>query len=72
MGALASTLVLLMNIQGWFSLGLTGLISLQSKSLLKHHISKAAILWCSAFFIVQLSHSYKTTGKTIALKKDLC
>ena len=37
------------------------------KSLLQHHSSKASILWCSAFFIVQLSHSYMTTGNTIAL-----
>ena len=37
------------------------------KSLLQHHSSKASILQCSAFFIVQLSHPYKTTGKTIAL-----
>ena len=37
------------------------------KSLLQHHSSKASILWCSAFFIGQLSHSYMTTGKTIAL-----
>ena len=37
------------------------------KSLLQHHISKASILWCSAFFMVQLSHPYMTTGKTIAL-----
>ena len=37
------------------------------KSLLKHHISKASVLQCSAFFIVQLSYSYMTTGKTIAL-----
>ena len=37
------------------------------KGLLQHHSSKASILWCSAFFIVQLSHSYMTTGKTIAL-----
>ena len=36
------------------------------KSLLQHHSSKASILWCSAFFIVQLSHPYVTTGKTIA------
>ena len=36
------------------------------KSLLQHHSSKASILWCSAFFIVQLSHPYMTTGKTIA------
>ena len=39
------------------------------KSLLKHHSSKASILWCSAFFIVQLSHLYMTTGKTIALTR---
>ena len=37
------------------------------KSLLQHHNSKASILLCSAFFIVQLSHPYMTTGKTIAL-----
>ena len=37
------------------------------KSLLQQHSSKASILWCSAFFIVQLSHPYMTTGKTIAL-----
>ena len=37
------------------------------KSLLQHHSSKASILWCSAFFIVHLSHPYTTTGKTIAL-----
>ena len=37
------------------------------KSLLQHHISKASILWHSAFFIVHLSHPYMTTGKTIAL-----
>ena len=37
------------------------------KSLLQHHISKASILFCSAFCIVQLSHLYMTTGKTIAL-----
>ena len=37
------------------------------KSLLQHHSSKASILWCSAFFMVQLSHLYMTTGKTTAL-----
>ena len=37
------------------------------KSLLQHHISKASILQCSAFFMVQLSHPYMTTGKTVAL-----
>ena len=39
------------------------------KSLLQHHCSKASILWCSAFFIVQLSHRYMTTGWTIALTR---
>ena len=62
-----------MNIQGWIPLGLTGLISLQSKGLLKslaqHHSSKASILRCSAFFMVQLSHPYITTGKTTALTR---
>ena len=37
------------------------------KSLLQHHSSKASILWCSGFFMVQLTHPYMTTGKTIAL-----
>ena len=40
------------------------------KSLLQHHSSKASILQCSAFFIVQLSHLYMTTGKTIALTRQ--
>ena len=40
------------------------------KSLLQHHISKASILHCSAFFMVQLSHPYMTTGKTIALTRQ--
>ena len=39
------------------------------KSLLQHHSSKASILWCSAFFVVQLSHPYMTTGKTIDLTR---
>ena len=39
------------------------------KSLLQHHTSKASVLWCSAFFIVQLSNPYITTGKTIALTR---
>ena len=42
------------------------------KSLLQHHSSKALILQCSAFFIVQLSHPYLTTGKTIALTRQTC
>ena len=40
------------------------------KSLLQHHSSKASILWCSAFSIVQFSHPYMTTGKTIALTRQ--
>ena len=40
------------------------------KSLLQHHSSKASILRCSAFFMVQLSHPYMTTGKTIALTRQ--
>ena len=40
------------------------------KSLLQHHTSKASILWHSAFFIVQFSHSYMTTGKTTALTRQ--
>ena len=55
-------------------LGLTGLISLQSKGLSRifsqHHSSKASILWHSAFFMVQLSHPYMTTRKTIALTRQ--
>ena len=42
------------------------------KSLLQHHRSKASTLQCSAFFMVQLSHPYMTTGKTIALIKGTC
>ena len=71
-GVSASTSVLPMNIQDWSPLGWTGWISLQSKglkTLLQHHSSKASILRCSTFFIVQLSHSYMTTGKTIACRE---
>ena len=64
-----------MNIQAWFPLGFTGLI-LQSKGLsksfLQHHSSKASILQRSAFFMVQLSHPYMTTGETIALIRRIC
>ena len=66
----ASASVLPMNILDWFPLGLTGLISLLSKglkSLPQHHSSKASTLQCSAFFMVQLSYPYMTTGKMIAL-----
>ena len=41
------------------------------RGLLQHHSSKASILWCSAFFIVQLSHPYMTTGKTISSVQSL-
>ena len=52
-----------------FSINWLGLLAVQGtlKSLLQHHSSKASIPWCSAFFMVQLSHPYTTTGKTIAL-----
>ena len=49
----------------WLVLAVQGTL----KSLLQHHSSKASILWCSAFFTVQLSHPYMTTGKTIALTR---
>ena len=58
--ASASASVLSTNTQGWFPLGLTGLISLKYKEILKnllqHHNLKASFLRCSAFFMVQLSH----------------
>ena len=77
-GVSASTTVLPINIQDWSPLGWTGWISLQSspcacgilKSLLQHHTPKASILRHSAFFIVQLSHLYMTTRKTIALNRQ--
>ena len=49
-----------------------GLLAVQGtlKNLLQHHSSKALILWHSAFFIVQMSHPYMTTGKTIALTRQ--
>ena len=50
----------------WFDLAVQGTL----KSLLPHHSSKASILWCSAFFRVQLSHPYMTAGKTIALTRQ--
>ena len=50
----------------WFDLlAVQGILN----SLLQHHPSKASILWCSTLFIVQLSHPYMTTGKTIALTR---
>ena len=54
-----------------FRMDLVDLLAVQGtlKSLLQHHSSKASILWHSAFFIVQLSHPYMTSGKTIALTR---
>ena len=69
-GVSASTSVLPVNTQDWFPLGLTGLISLQSKglsSLLQHHSSKASILWCSAFFIVPTLTSIHDYWKNYSL-----
>ena len=67
----ASASVLPMSIQDWSPLGLDwlDLLAVQGtlKSLLQHHSSKVSILFCSAFFMVQLSHPYMTTGKTLAL-----
>ena len=54
-----------------FRIGWLDFLAVQGthKSLLQHHSSKASILQCSAFFMVQLSHPYMTTGKTIALTR---
>ena len=71
-GASASASVLPKSIQGWFpKMGWFYLLAVQEtlKNLLQHHNSKASILRYSAFFMVQLSHSYMTTGKTIALTR---
>ena len=68
--ASASASVLPGNILGWFPLGLSGLIFLMSKRLsrvLQHYSSKASVLQCSAFFMVQLAHPYTIAGKTRAL-----
>ena len=69
-GVSTSASVLPMNIQDWF-LDWLDLLAVQGtlKSLLQHHSSKPSILLCSVFFIVQLSHPYMTTGKTIALTR---
>ena len=64
-GVSASTSVLPMNTQDWSPLVWIGTL----KSFLQHHSSKASILWCSVFLMVQLSHPYPTTGKTIALTR---
>ena len=68
-GVSASTSVLPMNIQNWFPLGLTGWIFLQSRSLLQHHSLKISVPQHLAFLMVQFSHPYMTTRKTIALTK---
>ena len=68
-GASASASVLPMNIQGWFPLGLTGLISLDSKEVFSNTTVQKHQFSMLAFFMVQLSHPYMTTGKTIALTR---
>ena len=54
-----------------FRMDLLDLLAVQGtlKNLLQHHSSNASVLWCSAFFTVQLSHPYMTTGKTIPLTR---
>ena len=71
-GASDSVSVLLMNIHSGlvsFRMDWLDLLAGQGtlKSLLQHHSSKASILWCSAFFMIQLSHPYMTAGKIITL-----
>ena len=74
-GASASALVLPMNIHDYslisFRIDWFDLLAVQEtlKSLIQHHSSKASILWCPAFFMVQLSHPHMTTAKTIALTR---
>ena len=73
-GVSASASVLPMNIP-WlisFRIDWLDIFAVQGtlRNLLHHHSSKAAILWCSAFFMVQLSHPHITTGKTIALTRQ--
>ena len=84
-GASTSASVLPMNIQCWFPLRLTGLTSVLifftinwfnllavqkiPKTLLQHHSSKASVLWCSTFFMIQLSHPTWLLEKTIALTR---
>ena len=68
-GVSASSSVLPVNTQDWSPLGLMGWISLQSKGLSRVFSNTTSILRCSAFFIVQLSHLYMTTGKTEALTR---
>ena len=73
-GVSASVSVVPVNTQDWsisFRMDWVDLLAVQGtlKTYLQHHSSKASILWRSAFFIVQLSHPYMTTGKTIALTR---
>ena len=72
-GVSASASVLPMNTSGLitFRMDWLDLLAVQGtlKSLLQHHSSKASILWRPAFFVVQLSHPYMTTRKTIALTR---
>ena len=73
-GASASASVLPVYIQDWFPLQLTGVIFLPSKGLSRVFsnttVQKHPILWCSAFLIVQFSHPYMTTEKTISLTRQ--
>ena len=73
-GTSASASVLPMNIQDWFPLGLTDLISRQSKGLSRvFSSSKTSITWHAAFFTIQLSHLYMTSGKNYSFDyMDLC
>ena len=76
-GASASASDLPMNIQGWFPLELSSLISLLSKGhsrscFLQHHSLKASVLQCSTFFRVQLLHPHMTTGKTMKVENVSC
>ena len=75
-GVSASTSVISMNIQDWFPLGWTGWVFSLSRGLSRVFSNTTVqkhqffFLWCSTFFIVQLSHPYLTTGKTIALTRQ--
>ena len=71
-GVSASVSVLPMNIEGWFPLGLTGLISLRPRDCQESSPTpqfKSIILWHSTLFMVKFSHPYMTIGKTIALTR---
>ena len=72
--ASASASVLSVNIRGWFPLDWFDLaVQGTLKSLLQHYSSKASVLWCSTFFMIQPSHPYMTTGKIHSFDcVDLC